>query len=200
MEKEILVKRYTPDMREAWNSFCASAKNPLFMFDRGYMEYHQDRFVDHSLLFYAEDTLVALLPASEAGGVLNSHGGLTYGGLIVDTSFKQHTCNACFEALLEYAKEQGFHQVIYKEVPHIYHVQPAEEAKYALFLNGANLKKVEPSTVLDLRNPIKMPKGRKAQISRAKREGVIVKELDQWADYEAFISLENEVLRAHHET
>ena len=53
---------------------------------------------------------------------------------------------------------------------------------------------------MNLKNPLKMPKGRKAQISRAKREGVVIEVLTELKDYEAFIDLENEVLEARHET
>ena len=42
-----------------------------------------------------------------------------------------------------------------------------------------------------------MPKGRKAQISRAKREGVIIEQSD---DFDTFIELENSVLSEHHNT
>ncbi len=42
-----------------------------------------------------------------------------------------------------------------------------------------------------------MPKGRKAQISRAKREGVLI---EGSADFETFISLENQVLSEYHDT
>ena len=45
-----------------------------------------------------------------------------------------------------------------------------------------------------------MPKGRKAQISRARREGVEVKVLTEVSDYESFIDLENAVLEQRHNT
>lgn len=45
-----------------------------------------------------------------------------------------------------------------------------------------------------------MPKGRKAQISRAKREGVMIEELSELSDFQKFIALENEVLLERHGT
>ena len=42
-----------------------------------------------------------------------------------------------------------------------------------------------------------MPKGRKAQVGRARREGVEIKESD---DFESFINLENQVLQERHDT
>ena len=196
----ISVVRYTQFYTDLWNQFNASAKNPLFMFDRGFMDYHKDRFQDHSLLFFDDSELVALLPMSQREQTLTSHGGLTYGGFITGMKMKQHTMNECFEALLRYARENGIRNIIYKTVPHIYHEQPAEEDRYALFVNNASILKIEASTVVNLKQPPKMPKGRKAQISRAKREGVTIQELTAPEDFDLFIALENEVLSQRHET
>ena len=195
----ITVRRYSISDKEVWNGFNLKSKNPLFMFDRNYMDYHSDRFADHSLMFYFDDKLIAVFPASGKDGVLYSHEGLTYGGFISDSSMKQHTMIDCFKALTSYSKENGIKRIIYKAIPHIYHEQPAEEDRYALFLIGAKCVKVEASTVVNLKVPIKMPKGRKAQISRAKREGVVVQELTEHDDFCRFIDLENAVLQKYHD-
>lgn len=196
----ISIVRYTETDKDLWNKFNATSKNPLFMFDRGFMDYHKDRFQDHSLLFYDAGELIAILPMSQREQILTSHGGLTYGGFITGSKMKQHTMNECFDALLQYARENGVKKIVYKTIPHIYHEQPAEEDRYALFLSSAAVLKVEASTVVNLKQPLKMPKGRKAQISRAKREGVMVQELTSSEDFDRFIALENEVLSQRHET
>lgn len=196
----IRVHRYTEQDKEAWNKFNRESKNSLFMFDREYMDYHSDRFKDHSLMFFDDEKLIAILPMSEKNETLSSHGGLTYGGFISDSKMKQHTMNDCFDVLLTYAKKGGFKSIVYKTIPHIYHQQPAEEDRYSLYASGAKLVTVDASTYINLKNPLKMPKGRKAQISRAKREGVSVEILTEKKDYDAFIELENKVLWERHET
>lgn len=196
----IEIFRYSESNLDVWNRFIMNSKNSLFMFDRGYMDYHSDRFVDHSLLFYDEDRLVAILPMSESGDNLYSHGGLTYGGFITDEKMKQHTMNDCFRALICYANEKGFAHIIYKCIPHIYHSQPAEEDRFSLFAYNARLTTVDVSTYVNLESPLKMPKGRKAQVSRARREGVVIQELTGLEDFRQFISLENAVLEEHHGT
>lgn len=45
-----------------------------------------------------------------------------------------------------------------------------------------------------------MPKGRKAQVSRAKREGCVIEEKTDYESYAQFIDLENKVLLEHHNT
>lgn len=194
----IEIVRYTDNKEDIWNQFNKQSKNYLFMFDRNYMDYHKDRFKDHSLLFYNDGKLIALLPMSEHDEMLVSHGGLTYGGFISDSKMKQHTMMECFDALINYSKENNFKTIRYKCIPHIYHKQPSEEDKFALFANRANLLTIDVSTVINLLSPLKMPKGRKAQISRAKREGVLVEELSDLKDFQTFIDLENTVLTEYH--
>ena len=196
----ITIKRYSDNSKIVWNDFNQKSKNSLFMFDRSYMDYHRDRFYDHSLMFYSDDELIAVLPACEKNGGLYSHAGLTFGGFITDDRMKQHTMNECFTVFMEYAKEKQWNKIIYKTIPHIYHKQPAEEDRYSLFAIGAKIITVDAATFVDLKNPLKMPKGRKAQISRAKREGVEVCVFTEQNDYDKFIELENSVLETRHET
>ncbi len=48
------------------------------------MDYHSDRFNDHSLVFTRKNRLIGLLPANIKDEALYSHGGLTFGGIISD--------------------------------------------------------------------------------------------------------------------
>lgn len=191
----IKVYKYNTAYKELWNNFVKNSKNGIFMFDRNFMEYHSDRFVDNSLLFFDDDELLALFPANIKNNTIYSHQGLTYGGFITDSKMKQHKMNDCFNSLVEYMKLNKITKLIYKSLPHIYHLQPAEEELYSLFLNNAKLLWAKPATVYQYSNPFKMPKGRKAQISRAKREGVVIEKSN---DFNTFIDLENEVLKLHH--
>ncbi len=191
------VKKYTDLDKNIWNEFINNSKNGIFMFNRNFMEYHKDRFTDNSLLFYDNEKLMALFPASIKDGILSSHGGLTYGGFITNTDMKQHHMNDCFTALKEYAAQNGIKEIIYKHIPHIYHKQPAEEDLYSLFISNAQVLKVEASTVVDLKMPLKMQEIRKRQIKKAIKSGVQVIECN---DFESFIDLENEVLLERHGT
>lgn len=192
----IEIRRYNQADAVIWDAFIDASKNGIFMFKRGYMDYHSDRFTDHSLMFYNDEELVALLPMSQHGNEFRSHGGLTYGGMICGYGMKQHTMDECFESLMEYMRMNGIDKLLYKPVPYIYSRYPSEEALYPLWRKGAQLVRRDVSTTIEFNaNPIKMPKGRKAQISRAKREGVVV---EQSTDFEAFIELENQVLAQYH--
>ena len=194
----IRIAKYKKEDKDIWNNFIHNSKNGIFMFQRNFMDYHSDRFVDNSLMFYDEkDNLVALLPANIKNNVLYSHQGLTYGGFIINKDMKQHKMLKCFESLKTYMQEKNISQLVYKTIPHIYHKLPSEEDLYALYFNNAHLLKIEPSTTIFLASPCKMTKGRKAQISRAKREGVVIQES---SDFRTFIELENKVLKENHNT
>ena len=167
------------------------------MFHRNFMEYHADRFLDHSLLFYNDSELMALLPANEKEHILYSHQGLTFGGFITNQDMKQHHMQDCFSALQEYLKQQKFTACIYKTLPYIYHTLPAQEDVYALWKNKFQLNKCDVSTTIDFSCPIRPAKSRRAQANRAKREGVV---LCESTDFNAFIQLENTVLQQYHQT
>ena len=194
----IAVKRYTPDDASLWNQFVTDSKNGTFMFNRNYMDYHSDRFEDNSLLFYKDDILIAVLPASIHDAELRSHGGLTYGGMICSYAIKQQTMNDCLDALVEYMRSNHIERLLYKSIPYIYHRYPCQEDLYALWRSGAKIVRRDASTTIDLcSSVVKLPKGRKAQISRAKREGIVV---EKSIDFHTFIALENQVLEKHHQT
>lgn len=194
------IKRYSDQDKGVWDQFNKSAKNSLFMFDRDFMEYHKDRFQDHSLMFYQDGELLGILPMTEKDNTLISHGGLTFGGIITHETMRQEKMNMCISLLVDYATSNGFTSIIYKTIPYIYCNQAAEEDRYALYTAGFQLECMDVSSYVNLDAPIKMPKGRKAQISRARREGVLIERRDDLTSYEEFIDLENAVLSERHDT
>lgn len=116
------------------------------------MEYHSDRFEDHSLMVYDENgNLIALFPASIHDTELRSHGGLTYGGFVVDHTMRTEKMLIIFGVFLEYMKLNNISKIIYKAIPHIYHTMPSEEDLYALFRFGFNLYRRDVSSTLNMR-------------------------------------------------
>lgn len=197
----IRVVKYNDSYKEDWDAFVENAKNRHFMFFRDYMEYHNDRYFDYSLLFYDDrDRLLALLVCNKKANKLISHEGLTYGGIIVDDSMRQSVMMNCINELINHCISNKIDSIKYKALPHMYHVQPAEEDRYALFFNNAKLEKVEAATVVDLDNPIKMSKLRRRQINKSKKEKVEVVIENSLVMYSDFINLQNQVLMKRHNT
>ena len=63
----ISICRYTQNKQTEWDDFVKVSRNGTFLFLRSYMDYHSDRFQDHSLMFYNEkNRLIAVLPANSS--------------------------------------------------------------------------------------------------------------------------------------
>ena len=193
----MIVERYNADQARLWDEFIDNSKNGFFMFRRGYMDYHQDRFQDHSLLFYDEDKLVAVMPANEKDGVLYSHQGLTFGGIISNRRMRGPVMLDVMEGLKSYAKEKGFTKIIYKAIPFFYHKQPAQEDIYALFRHSAVLYRVDLSSTIDMRNKYPFSSSRKSGLKKARDNAIQVEESD---DMVTFVDLINGVLNENYQT
>ncbi len=184
MGKTIEITRYTPDKAAEWNDFVAHSKNGTFLLDRRYMDYHADRFADHSLMFYRDHELYGVLPANQEGSTLHSHQGLTYGGLVMGDSATVEATAQCFSLLNGYLKEQGIESVVYKAIPWIYHRQPSEEDLYALVnVVHAHLLVRHVSSTINLTTPIRWRRDHRYGAGKSLAGGVIVNSSD---DYEAF--------------
>ncbi len=199
-EYNISIRRYNKSNIKEWDDFVEKAKNSLFMFKRAYMDYHSDRFEDFSLMFYEDGRIVALMPANIIGKDICSHAGLTFGGLIIDETMSQRKFNECVGSLTTYLIDCDVRQLLYKTIPFIYYKQAADEDRYALFHVGATLDEVAASTVINLSDPIRLKKGRKAQISRAIREGIKVKKTEEKEHFTDFFQIENEILKEKYNT
>lgn len=190
------VRHYTAADKAEWNSFVAQSKNGTFLFDRGYMDYHSDRFADSSLMVYENGRLMGLLPASREGETLCSHGGLTYGGLVTGTSATAAGVVGAFEAVNAFLRSEGVRRVLYKAVPWIYHRVPAEEDLYALFrVCGARLVARDISSAIIQPHRLKWHRDRRYGINRCRNHGV---EIGQSDDYAAFWPvLADNLMRSH---
>ena len=205
----ITVTRYTPKNHQTWNEFVKQSRQGTFMFDRNYMDYHQDRFHDHSLMIYYKDKLYALLPANEVVSASNneipqkelvSHQGLTYGGLLTCNKMTAELTCETFEAIGNYLKQEGFSKLTYKAIPWIYHKIPSEEDLYALIHVGkASLSAREISTTILLQNKLRFSEQRRRGVNKAKKNSLIIRQSSQ-EDVFAFWNILNNNLQQKYHT
>ncbi len=188
----ITVRRYTKKDSSQWNAFVKQAKNGLFLFDRAYMEYHADRFVDHSMLFFENQRRIALLPANEKGEVLYSHQGLTFGGVISDSHMTTVRMLEIFRTLIAYGKTHHFRTIIYKAIPYVYHQIPAQEDLYALYRYNARLIGRDIASVVISGEPRFFAKGIKDSLRKARTAGLTIKET---RDFATFMNIAKDVIR-----
>lgn len=177
------IIRYNNSLKSDWDAFVRTSKNGTFLFCRDFMDYHSDRFDDYSLLFFENDVLIALLPANLQGDVLYSHQGLTYGGLLLSSHNKTTQVLAIFDALLTHLKEKDIIKLVYKPIPHIYHIQPSEEDLYALFRQEAMLTFRAISSTICSDDKLGYSQLRKRKVKQAVKQDVLVAEFSEFEDF-----------------
>lgn len=179
------IKRYNGEKNlEEWNLFVKNSKQGTFLLDRLYMDYHSDRFTDHSLMIYKNDKLYALLPGNEADGIFYSHQGLTYGGLLTTSKTSAEEVCKIFVALNAYLRAEGFQKVIYKAIPWIYQQIPAEEDLYAIVKEcHAQLIVRNIASVVDMSHPLKWNRDRHYGANKAHTDGIIAEESNDFPTF-----------------
>lgn len=166
MEK-FQIKIYQKEYYDLWNNFVANAKNATFLFHRDFMEYHQDRFQDYSLLIFdSKEKLVAILPANLVENEIFSHQGLTYGGLVVlPKTYFTESLNI-FKAVLLFLFQNNIPTFFYKEIPCFYNSNFSDEINYIIFQANGTLVKKEICSVINLKNEILFNKDRKKYFNK----------------------------------
>ncbi len=171
------VESYTGDRKAVWDTFVGTGKNATFLFLRDYMDYHSDRFEDHSLMIYRGGQLVAVLPANLASdGTVVSHQGLTFGGLVISPEVKLCEVLECFRAGLSYLHDRKVGKLLYKRIPQFYCIHPDDEVAYALFLLDAQLCRRDCAAVVTLTDRLPFQRRRNREIKKACLAGVRVEQ------------------------
>lgn len=181
--KSFSVKRYQPEHQPEWDAFARQSRNGTFLFQRAYMDYHQDRFLDHSLMVYDGETLIAVLPAHETTEGLRSHWGLTYGGFVYGIDMRLGMFLEVLRASLEWLEKQGIASLFLKEIPSIFHQIPSDEPEYAMFLTQAELIRCDSWSVIDRSNPLPLPSRRLAGVRKAIASDIHLIESDRFAEF-----------------
>lgn len=188
--------RYTADKADEWNQFIAASKNGTFLFHRNYMDYHRERFADHSLMVYRNGKLYALLPGNEKDATWVSHGGLTYGGLVMDRHCRAAEVREVFVLLNDYLARCNIRKVIYKHVPWIYASLPSEEDLFAVTnVCHAAIRSRDVASVVFLHQPPFVSTLRKRGVKKALKNGLDVEES---GDYDAYWRLLVDTLQRRH--
>lgn len=195
--ENIEIRKYSQDDINRWNEFIRDSRNGTFLFNRQYMDYHSDRFEDHSLMAYRNGKLIALLPANKTGSVLYSHQGLTYGSWIIPINhFDGGVMLRLWDSFLKYCRDNEFTEIIYKTIPHIFTKIPAEEELYALFRNKATIATSNLSSTIDLRENHKFNMSKRQQLKKAEKLNLSVSET---SDYSAFWKILTQCLQERHD-
>lgn len=169
------VVKYSNQNYNEWNDFLLQAKNATFLFHRDFMEYHQDRFEDYSLLIYNKNKLIAILPANKIDDVVYSHKGLTYGGLVLANKSTFQSAKESIFVILKYLSGRGIETLYLKQLPKIYHLKPSDEFDYLAFILNVEVYRKDVSMCIELNNGVEFSTLRKRQIKLATKNNLHVK-------------------------
>ena len=171
------IRKYQPSNKSTWDNFVKKAKNATFLLQRDFMDYHSDRFDDHSLLVYNNEKLVAVLPANLKDGVLHSHQGLSYGGLVLGLKTTFQETLLIFQSILIFVETEGIAILNLKLLPKIYNRLPSDEMDYLLFLTNAKLTRRDLSSCVSNENRLKIESSNRLRgIKKGVKNELLVRE------------------------
>lgn len=147
------------------------------------MDYHADRFDDHSLMVYKAGKLFAVLPANRKDKTLFSHQGLTYGSFVLLETAKLLDVTEAFKSTLKFLFEKGITRLHIRLIPTFYHLMPSDELEYLLFRMGARLEKRDVLMVIDYAHQLRFQKNRREGINKARRNGLEVRVDDNYRGF-----------------
>lgn len=198
------VYAYIPE-RDAldWDALVKDSNNGVFLHSRKFISYHQDRFVDQSLIFKSDDEkLLAVLPAardtSDPSRVI-SHPGLTYGGIIFNGRMEIESVEEMITLALEEYRLRGLAELIYKCVPVHLQAKPAQLDEYLLWRRDAGLVRRDLWNVIALNGTRNLSKGRKWGVNKAQKLGLIIEKSSVEDGYFGFHALLTGCLDERHQ-
>lgn len=186
------IFQYQAQWKNAWDKLVASESNSALIHFRDYMEYHSDRYQDHSLICLQESRLFAVLPASLAGNRLISHQGLTFGGWIYNEQLTEDQLDILDQALLEYLHQTSLDSVLIKEIPDFFFPntwKPRQKLSKFKF-DSVIQKKHKNFYALSLPAEVK-DRGKRWGARKAQKHGLIVERSNDWKRFWYEILLPN---------
>lgn len=182
----IELRRYQLQQKSIWDQLVTQASNQHFMFLRDYMDYHKDRFIDASFIIYRGEKAIGVLPGCQQGRQWLSHGGLTFGGVLLHHKYNRVALiQQVYDALFCELLACGYQSAMIKPLPSIYHQHPCEAEIYAV---KHNLKvqcqsRLEITTTLDLLELWSPSKLRVRQQKSALKQRLVVEESQELAGF-----------------
>ena len=179
----IEIVKYESSYKSRWDDFVSKSKNGCLLFYRDYHGIPLRQVPRFIAPFFEEGDLVAVMPANIADDVFYSHAGLTFGGVVSDRKMGIGLMLELFDALMVYLRQHRIKTIIYKAIPHIYHIVPAEEDLYALFRHNAKVVQRDASSAILFDQQIPFNRQKRRYIKLGKRNELVVKRADDFRAY-----------------
>lgn len=170
------ILKYDQSEQTRWDRFVRESESPCLILERSYMEYHRDRFLDASFIVRhrESDEWLAIIPGNSDGQIWQSHGGLTFGGILFKPRLGLADCVELTEAFVGYLRSLGYLQAIFKGIPAYYSSELDDRFHYAMFRVGAVQFRSDTSFVLKMVSPRILQSRRVRGVKKAKASGLRV--------------------------
>jgi hypothetical protein len=171
------VRAFRDDESDRWDTLCAAAYGATFLHTRRYLSYHRDRLADCSLVVEDGARWLGLLPLARDPsdpGLVVSHPGLTYGGMLHDGALRGEAMVQAMQLATAELRLQGHTRLRYKPVPFVYALAPAQDDLYALFRMEARRVRVDLSSCIDLAHRLPASDRRRRALRKAHEAGMSI--------------------------
>lgn len=177
---DYVVALYSASEKIKWDNFISNSNQPFFLFQRNFMDYHNHRFKDYSLMVYENDELIALLPANRVGENIYSHQGLTYGGLILNNIYNDKVLLAIYFAVLEFVRANSVKSISLKSLPEFYDKTVVFSNRLLKGNLGAEVYQKHKVLAVDYDLPFTIHKTKLKNYRKNKKKGFVIEETNSF--------------------
>jgi len=147
----IKVKKFINENTTIWDNFINSSNNGALFHYRSFLNYHENiQFEDHSLLFYKDDKLIAILPAAIKEDYFISHPGISFASFIYQDKLSFIDSNDIVVQFLHYVSQLDYKHIRITLSPSCYSNAVSDYIEFCLYSNGFEYQKIELSNIVEL--------------------------------------------------
>ena len=200
----ISIKKYSHKMKHLWDTFIDESSNGTLFQKQSFLAYHIDRkFINHSLLFYKNNTLVAVLSAAllikKDKKIYYSHPGSSFGGFVINKKISFENISEIIISLEKYLLKLNINSIVLILSPEKYWVNGDESLRYLLHWNSYKPIENYISHYINFNNstPISdlISKRKKRYINKLTKENKItIKKCDNFNQFYALLIKSKESL------
>ena len=195
------ITAYNEKYENIWDKFVMEESvNGTFLQTRRFLNYHPEkRFIDASyMVFDNKQHLIAVCPAcvkTESGEkILYSHGGSTYGGIIIGKKhYKSAQVIEIISTLENTWKADGFNKAIIKQTPSLISEEDADLFQYCFYYLHYQCCS-ELNLYVDLENYredilSEFSQGKRTNVHNCQKRGAYYRKLTKYEEIERFYQL-----------
>ena len=147
----IKVKKYINENTTIWDNFINSSNNGSLFHYRSFLNYHENvQFHDHSLLFYKDNKLIAVLPAAIQKNNFISHPGVSFGSFIYNNKLSFSDSCDIVDHFVDYINQFDYENIQITFSPSCYSSPFSDYIEFCLYSKGFQYKKMELSNIVEL--------------------------------------------------